>query len=126
MESVMPIPSPTEINHSLRETNLRLKFRIDALSGNVGRSLTALAGPRQIAGLLSELTRAGEWLRSAPSRSDPELRDELNVYRHNIERLRELLPAIHEGLLRERARLEQERTRIASAAEWVRRSRETL
>jgi hypothetical protein len=122
----MPIPTPTEIDHSLREINLRLKFRLDALGADAGRPPTAIAGPRQIASLLSELMQAGTWLRRLPNRNAPELRDELNAYRQNVERLRDLLPAIHEGLLRERARLEQERTRIASAAEWVRRSRETL
>ena len=122
----MTVLAPAGISRTLRETNLRLQFWLDTLSGDTGHSQTVFARPQQIAGLLSELMHAGEWLRSLPNPSTPELRDELNAYRRNVERLRDLLPAIHTGLLRERARLEQERARIASAAEWARRSRETL
>jgi len=120
------MPVPATINHFLRHTNLRLGFWLDKVSAKAESSHTAVVGPQQIAGLLSELMRAGAWLRSLPNRNAPELRDELDAYRRNVERLRDLLPVIHAGLLRERARLEQERARIASAKEWVRRSRETL
>jgi hypothetical protein len=43
-----------------------------------------------------------------------------------VEQLRELLPFIQSQLLRERARLEDQRTRVQSAAEWARASRQTL
>jgi len=79
-----------------------------------------------MAGLLSELMRAGEWLRALPAERDAELAEELTAYRSNVERVRELLPSIHSTLLQARARLEQERTRVEAAAEWTRRSLQTL
>ncbi len=51
---------------------------------------------------------------------------ELGQYRKNVEQLRTLLPSIHGALLRERARIEQERARVQTAAEWAQRSRQTL
>ena len=80
----------------------------------------------QMAGLLSELMRAGAGLRSLPREQSPELEQELSVYRKNVDRLRELMPSIHATLLQERARLENERGRLESAAEWARSSRQTL
>ena len=37
-----------------------------------------------------------------------------------MERLRALLPSLQAALLKERARLEQQRERVQSAAEWAR------
>ena len=119
----MPMPAFASVNCPLQEINSRLQFWIDTLAG-VG-SQRSVANPKQIAGILAELMRAGQWLRTLPNRNLPELQTEIEAYRRNVERLRNLLPSIHSGLLRERARLEQERARIASAREWVRRSRET-
>lgn len=51
---------------------------------------------------------------------------ELSEYRRNVERLRALLPSVHSTLLEERARLEQERVRVAAAQEWAGRSRQTM
>jgi len=76
--------------------------------------------------LLSELLHAGQNLRTLPGERDARLELEISVYRENVERLRTLLPSIHKALLSERARLEQERARVESATEWVRRSRQTL
>jgi hypothetical protein len=50
----------------------------------------------------------------------------LSEYRSSVERLRTLLPSIHSTLLEERARLERERARVQSAANWACRSRQTL
>jgi predicted nucleic acid-binding Zn-ribbon protein len=80
-------------------------------------------------GLLSELLRAGQWLRgglSLAQKSDPDLSNELAEYRHNVERLRDLLPSIQRGLLAEKASLEQKRARMEAAARWAQTSRETL
>ncbi len=113
--------------HNLRETNSRLSFWLDSIFGESGQ--TAVATPEQMAGLLSELLRAGSWLRAEPlpaSETDPELNLELKQYRRNVERLREMLPSIHDQLLVERARLEAQRTRVQSAAEWARASRQAL
>lgn len=125
----MPQPGPDRLAHCLRDTNSRLGFWLDAITVNPAACAPRVISPQQMAALLSELMRAGEWIRSLPKgpRSQtPELEEELTRYRKRVERLRDLLPAIHDALLRERARLEQERTRLESAAQWARRSRETL
>jgi hypothetical protein len=79
--------------------------------------------------LLSELLRVREGLRSRPARgngSDRELDEELEKYRRNVEHLRDLLPTIRRELLAERSRLEFQRSRVQSAGEWIRASRQTL
>jgi hypothetical protein len=40
--------------------------------------------------------------------------------------LRDLLPSLHRQLLAERSRLEAQRSRVQSAAQWARASRQTL
>lgn len=121
----MPSPAPDRLTQDLRETNSRLCSCLDSLAPNHTQP-SAPATPQQMAGLLSELMRAGQWLRALPADEDPALERELANYRKNVERLRDLLPTIHRALLAERARLEQERARVESAAEWARRSRQTL
>jgi hypothetical protein len=98
----------------------------DLAAGEAGDPLIRTPAPLQIAGLLSELTRAGAWLRQLPVERTPELERELGVYRVNVERIRAILPAIHRALLAERGRLERERARVTAAAEWARSSRQTL
>ena len=124
----MPLLEADELVQELRQTNYRLKRWLDSrMPDRTQPSAQARpARPQQMAGLLSELLRAGEWLRALPKQRDPELEQELTEYRRNVERLRDLLPLIHSGLLEERARLEHERARVESAAEWARRSRQTL
>jgi hypothetical protein len=128
MERLMPVLAPTEFAQSLHETNARLRFWLDSLIANPAPSDTpsCAATPQQMAGLLSELMRAGQWLRALPNDKDALLDQELSEYRKSLERLRVLLPSIHSTLLRERARLEQERARVVSTAEWASRSRQTL
>jgi hypothetical protein len=112
---------------NFRETNRRLVFFLDALPAKPG--LQAVASPEHMAALLAELLRAGTELRAEPlpaKGSDPELDKALYEYRSHVERLRQLLPSIHRLLLGERARLEAQRTRVRSAAEWARASRQTL
>jgi ABC-type nitrate/sulfonate/bicarbonate transport system substrate-binding protein len=128
MESLMPLIAPQTLAQNLHETNARLGLWLDSLVvDSAGAAPQARAAtPQQMAGLLSELMRAGEWLRDLPVAKDEAVEQELSVYRKNVERLRDLLPAIHGALLRERVRLEQERARVESAAEWARGSRQTL
>jgi hypothetical protein len=120
--------APGLLTEHLRETNTRLCIWLkDLVPDSDPEPIQAHAAtPRQMASLLAELMRAGQCLRELPSEPDVALETEVNQYRKNVERLRDLMPAIHGALLRERARLEQERARVESAAEWVRRSRQTL
>jgi hypothetical protein len=111
---------------NLRETNRRLSFWLD---GMITLRDQAVATPEQMAGLLSELLRAGDWLRTEPlpaTGTDADLNLELKRYRGNVERLRDLLPTIQTQLLAERAHLEAQRARVQSAAEWARASRQAL
>jgi hypothetical protein len=112
----------------MQETNRRLAEWLENLS--MQAALPDLpqraATPHQMSWLLSELMVAGERLRILPPERDSRLQRELSIYRENVERLRVLLPSIHQILLQERTRLEQERVRVESAEEWARRSRQTL
>lgn len=112
---------------NIRDTNRRLSFLLADVPAKPGPP--AVATPEHMAALLAELLRAGATLRAEalPTKgSDRELDTELDEYRRHVERLRELLPSIHRQLLAERARIEAQRTRVRSAAEWARASRQTL
>jgi hypothetical protein len=126
MERMMPLAA-AELAENFQQTNARLAFFLDSLLPDLTPDPARRAAtPQQMAALLSELMRAGQWLRSLPSEKDAELEQELSEYRKQVERLRTLLPSIQQTLLGERARLEQERAQVVSAGEWARRSRLTL
>jgi hypothetical protein len=115
------------LSQILRDTNCRLGFLLDSIAAKRGQPATTT--PEHMGALLSELLRAGVGLRAAPlptKGNDPELDGQLEIYRRNVETLRELLPSMHTQLLVERARLEAQRTRVQSAAAWARASRQTL
>ena len=115
------------LSHNLRDTNHRLRFWLDSMVPAPGKPTCAM--PEHMAALLSELLYAGAGLRAKPlpaKGEDPELEAELQTYRSHVERLRELLPRIHQHLVAERAQLEAQRTRVRFAAEWARTSRQTL
>jgi hypothetical protein len=114
-------------SQNLRETNLRLLHWLDCMIPE--RGPMRFVTPDHITALLSELSRAGAELRAQPipaRGTDPEFDAELEQYRRSVERLREILPSIHSQLLVERARLEAQRARVRSAAEWARASRQTF
>ena len=114
-----------QLARNLRETNRRLRFWLDSLARD--QAPPGAATPQQTAGLLSELLRAGEWLRAGvPQEKDPELETELGNYRRNVKRLRELLPFIQELLLQEKTRLDAAHARPERAAECSQGSRRTL
>jgi len=120
----MPCLTDNQLLQSLRETNSRLHFWLDRL---VPDDTHPAPTPHLISELLSELLRAGECLRTQlPKERDAQVEVELATYRRNVERLRDHMPAIHRHLLQQKARLEADRKRIESAAEWARGSRQTL
>ncbi len=115
------------LSQNLRETNQRLSLCLDSIGAQPGQ--LSGAAPEHMAALLSELLRAGAGFRAEPlplKGHDAELDRELTEYRSHVERLRELLPSLHTHLLAERARLEAQRARVRSAAEWARASRQIL
>lgn len=111
----------------MHETNRRLHALLGSMISNPGESF--IATPEHMAALLSELLSAGKELRAEPLPAkgcDPEFDVELDRYHRLVEQLRDLLPSIHRQLLEERTRLEAQRARAQSAAEWARASRQTL
>jgi hypothetical protein len=112
---------------TLRDANRRIPDWLDCVVAR--HEQATVVTPDQMAGLLADLLKAGEGLRAEPTPEqgvDPELDNELEKYRWNVERLQRMLPAIHSQLLVERARLESQRARLQAAAEWARASRSTL
>jgi hypothetical protein len=129
----MPGVDQKQFIFELRESSRRLRRWVELLisasnssSEFLPSSALPVPTPEQMSGVLSELLRAGEYLRSRPKESNPALEDELADYRRQLERLRDHLPLIHRSLLNQRARLEHERECVQAAAEWARASRQTL
>lgn len=120
MERLMRALAPAGLTYDLHQTNARLRILIEALHPG------PVTTPQQMAGLLSELMRAGAQLRALPDEKQSELETELSEYRLIVERLRMFLPMIQSALLQEKSRLEKERSRLRGAAEWAGRSQQTL
>jgi len=116
------------IAEDLRAANARLKCCLECLSvdQNSPEHNRGAISPDEIAVLLAELMRVGEWLRAIPANRSAAVEAEMEVYRRHVERLRDLMPAIHRTLLEERSRLERERARLNSSFEWAQLSRQTL
>jgi len=121
---MMPTLAPDALAFNLEETTGRLRVLLDALAPP--NTAPRMATPPVMYALLSELMRAGQWMRNLPQPHNAQLEHELAEYRRQVERLRGLLPAIQSTLLAEKSRLEHERERLHTAAEWARASRETL
>lgn len=112
---------------NLRDTNQRMGHWLDTIVGEQGEPCAP--SPEQMSAVLSELLRTGGWLRAQPlpqQDDGSELNREWQQYRRHVERLHEILPAIHRQLLAERARLEAQRAQVRAAGEWARASRQTL
>ena len=107
----------------LHETNGKLRQFLEKLSTSSGAPACLSS---DLAAILAQLLRAGEWLREAgPGGDNAALQKEIDEYRDNLERLRNLLPDVQAGLLAERARLESERAHLEAASGCARASRQT-
>ena len=116
--------SEDQLTQNLRQTNTCLRLWLESLETADAHPTPS---PRIIAELLSELLRAGAWLRDGlPEACGLQLEAEVGEYRRNLGRLRTQMPAIHHHLLQERVRLEAERTQLESAAAWAAGSHQTL
>jgi len=121
----MTVAAEGDLVEAFHQANQRLQFWLESLALSVAPG--APMSSEQISELFSELANVGAWLRPGlPDCRSPELEREIQAYRRRVEWLRQLLPAIHRNLLLERARLEREYARVETAAEWARRSRQTL
>ena len=87
----------SELLQRLRQANRTLSAAIVLLNApaRAGIGIT----PEQLAGVLSELLRVGEWLqRKAVPQNDPEVAVAVQQYRESLQQLQSLLPAPTPGL----------------------------
>jgi len=111
------------ILEGLQGANRRLRLVLEAIE-DTGPAIRVT--PEQLAALLEELLRVGEWLRSGAIRDPgPAVARELDEYRKHMERLRRLMPSVQACLLTERARLEADRAHLKAAAAWAGGSQST-
>jgi|ERR1039457_2911853 hypothetical protein len=103
-----------QVNDDLRAALIRLR-----LDGST-------AGPQDFWDLLGQLHRASECTRRRPHCEAVAFDEELLEYGRNLERLKNLLPEVHERLLAEKSRLETARNHATAATAWARASKETL
>ena len=82
------------------------------------------AAAEELAELLAEMSRVGEWLRVAGQRED--LHAGIAAYRENLRPLQSLLPSLQARLLTERARLEAQRSHLCAASAWSKASKDSL
>lgn len=127
MESLMPVESPQQIAHVLHESSNAIRRVLHDLLPEPATDTTRHAATfQQMSALLSQLMYAGQRLRALPAQREGWLEQEVAAYRHEVERLRLLLPAIQASLLADRSRLERERERLNGAAAWAQASLRTL
>jgi len=69
--------------------------------------------------LLAQLIAAEEHLRTLDFQNDPDAASRQSELRQNLEHLAALLPAIHDRLLVDRARLERARSHLNGALAWA-------
>ncbi len=123
---MISISAPSQAAREIREATRKLSFWLDSLPDPRNQAAGNAPTPQQMTGLLSELLQAGKWLQAIGEPVATELQPEVADYRRQVERLRELLPSIHEALLRERSHLEGERERLKAAQKWAQASCQTL
>jgi len=115
-----------QTSFQLPQTTERLRILLNSLLPAQDGTLPRIATPTEMASLLSELMRAGAWLRRLSDIELSRMPQELEGYRFQVERLRRLLPSLQSALLAERARLESKRDQVHAASEWAHTSRQTL
>jgi predicted component of type VI protein secretion system len=111
---------------SLRSANRNLRTGLARLlpESNASPSLD----PQDLSGLLTELLRAADCVRSIPPGfvADTELEEAISEYRNTVEQLAQILPRVHGRLLTEKARLEIAQAHVTAAAAWAQASTKTL
>jgi hypothetical protein len=113
-----------ELLQRLNQANQTLS-KVLALLTNGGSGQVAIT-PDDLAGMLAELLRVGEWLKDRRIReNDSEVAWAIREYRGHLELLGMLMPSLHAQLLTERARLEAERSHLEAASAWAGTSRDT-
>ncbi|HEX8815597.1 MAG TPA: hypothetical protein VF753_08860 [Terriglobales bacterium] len=82
----------------------------------------------ELSALRKEIRCAANCIRELPphATNEPALEKHLSDFRHHLEQLKQVLPALHARLLAEQARLSQTQTQINAAAAWVEANQRTL
>ena len=113
-----------EVLEPLNRANRNLGRLLDLLEADP--SVRRGIAPDDLAVILTELLRVGEWLHGGSiPKNNPEVARALAQYRASLDRLRSLMPFLHTQLLTERARLETERSHLEAASAWAGTSRQT-
>jgi hypothetical protein len=112
----------TEQLHSLRDLNLKLASFLDQMI-----QPALVTSSEELAELLKTVVDAAEWIKdpTVPP-TEPPADSVLATYRTLLERLRGVLPLLEVRLRMERARLESERSQLASAAQWTAATKATI
>jgi hypothetical protein len=105
---------------TLRQVNDDLRAALIRLGAD-----GSTVGLQDFSDLLGQLHRASECMRR-PHCEAVAFDEESNEYGRNLERLKSVLPEVHERLLAERSRLETARNHAAAATAWARASKGTL
>jgi hypothetical protein len=105
---------------TLRQVNDYLRAALIRLGAD-----GSTVGPQDFSDLLRELHRASECMRWRHCEAGA-FDEESNEYGRNLERLKSVLPEVHERLLAEKSRLETARNHATAATAWARASKETL
>ncbi|HEY1271073.1 MAG TPA: hypothetical protein VGF08_03780 [Terriglobales bacterium] len=112
-----------DLAQTLSATNHKLHCLVQRLSAPDAAQAVI---PDDLEELLTELLRMNQWLSEEGAKARLHAWGTgIEEYLDLLERLRQLLPALHAGLLTERARLEAERTHLESASSWADSSRQT-
>jgi hypothetical protein len=100
---------------TLRELNAKLERFLEQM-----KQPSLVVSSEELAELLKTVVEAGEWIKdpSVPA-TETDGESVLLAYRTLLERLRGVLPLLEVRLRVERARLESERSQLASAAQWT-------
>jgi len=110
---------PPDALAALREVNDNLTLALLRLRPE--RKQISTLSPHDFSDLRKQMSNAGVCLRLLPpiSKAEGETRKGLLEYRHNLEKLKQLLPDVQARLLAEKSRLVAARTHAAAAVHWA-------
>jgi hypothetical protein len=108
------MPTPLEVLHN---TNGEIVAMLELVARQQSGPLQVT--PRHISKLVEELKVSGKVAKSLASTREPEVASEIADYHHNLERLLNALPGLHERLLAERARLQHANEHVHAATGWA-------
>lgn len=117
---------PHSIAEDLRAINGKLRAVVSNWQSNSSQSTPFT--PAIFSDLLADLQRAANLLHGVASDSPPDtpMEEEIADYRRSAQDLVKILPAIHDRLLIDKARLEAARAHLSATAAWMEARKKTL